>query len=306
MAKCLVSLGSNLGDRAGLLRRAVEAIQAIEGVQVRATSSLHETLPAGGPANQDSFLNSCLTLETRLAPTDLYRHLAAIENQLGRERLIRWDARLIDIDLLLYDELVIKTPQLVVPHPRMAFRRFVLEPAIEIAANMQHPLLDRSLQQLMDHLNQARDYLALTGSGAYPVFDRLSASDYELASERSPPIAANRPIKSGAELQQHRVQTLRQVDWDHCQRFVVSDFWLGEAQIGLAATQTPWAADSVETTEPSAPKLLVLVEHPTAELSPLRTAVTHSACGPYLLLDAQNVDNAVQEVEGALLSMKQL
>ncbi|HAY81543.1 MAG TPA: 2-amino-4-hydroxy-6-hydroxymethyldihydropteridine diphosphokinase [Planctomycetaceae bacterium] len=300
MAKCLVSLGSNLDDRAGLLRQAIAAMQSIDGVQVTAQSTLHETLPAGGPVGQGNFLNCCVLLQTQLSATALFSQLVAIETTLGRTRLIRWDARRIDIDLLLYDQVVVETSELMVPHPRMAFRRFVLEPAVEIAGTIQHPVIGWTLQRLLDHLNHTQDYVALTGSGAHTVFDQLSATDYELVSERHLP-ASGPSLTRGLELQRHRLQVLQRVDWERSQRFVISDFWAGEATTNSEPEPGTVVAELATTPQP---KLVVVVELPAAPSGPRQDHTTGATPGPYLFLHGQSVDNAVQEIEGALLSMK--
>ena len=97
--------------------------------------------PIGGPAGQEPFLNAAALLETSLPPAELLARLQRIELHLGRTRETRWAARTLDLDLLLYDNLVLNTPYLTLPHPRMAFRRFVLEPAAEVAPEMAHPRL---------------------------------------------------------------------------------------------------------------------------------------------------------------------
>ena len=105
--------------------------------------------------------------------------LEQIENRLGRRRTERWGPRTIDLDLLLYDELVLDTPTLVLPHPRMAWRRFVLEPAAEVAGTMLHPTIRWTIARLLEHLNSARPYVAITGpiaAGKTQLAERLAAA----------------------------------------------------------------------------------------------------------------------------------
>ena len=168
MAYALVAVGCNLGDRRGQLAAALELLAANGGVRVLSVSRWHETAPVGGPAGQGAFLNGALLLETSLAPETLRTLLAQIESQLGRDRAggtsaVRWQARPIDLDLLLYDQVVLSTPALTVPHPRMAFRRFVLDPAAEVAPDMVHPLLGWRIDRLARHLYDSRPYVALVG-----------------------------------------------------------------------------------------------------------------------------------------------
>lgn len=164
MARCLLALGSNLGRRDENLARATRAIAALDGCQLLARSSWHETTPIGGPAGQGAFLNGSLLLETSLAPSDLSSALHEIERRLGRERVVRWDARLIDIDVLLYDRLRLDQPELTIPHPRLSFRRFVLEPAGEIAGGMLDPVSGWTLAALLRHLDAAPRYVAVAAA----------------------------------------------------------------------------------------------------------------------------------------------
>jgi 2-amino-4-hydroxy-6-hydroxymethyldihydropteridine diphosphokinase len=161
MATALVSLGSNVGDRAAAIRTALELLGRSPGVRLTASSSLRETKPAGGPESQEEFLNAAALLETSLPPLEVLSVLQNIENHLGRIRIENWGPRTIDLDLLLYDQLELATPELTLPHPRMSFRRFVLEPAAEIAAEMVYPINGWMVGELRDNLDQSPKYLAL-------------------------------------------------------------------------------------------------------------------------------------------------
>ena len=166
MAYSLLALGSNLGDRSGMLRRALAEVSYLPAIRLLVRSSLHETTPIGGPAGQGAFLNAAALIWTRLAPADLLHELRQIEKALGRQRAEHWAARTIDLDVLLYDEAIIATADLRIPHPRMAYRRFVLEPAAEIAGSMVHPDSGWTIDGLLSHLNQAEDVVAVAASSA--------------------------------------------------------------------------------------------------------------------------------------------
>lgn len=139
MPQALIAVGSNLGERVAQLSRAVDAISHLAGTQLMARSAWRETPPVGGPARQGAFLNGCVRVATQLEPSPLLAELQRIETALGRVRGKRWGSRTIDLDLLLYDQVELNAPDLTIPHPRMSFRRFVLEPAAEIAPWMLHP-----------------------------------------------------------------------------------------------------------------------------------------------------------------------
>jgi 2-amino-4-hydroxy-6-hydroxymethyldihydropteridine diphosphokinase len=150
-------LGSNLGDRAARLAQARHDLAATAGRLV-ATSALYETA-AWGVEDQPAFLNQVLALDTELdAPTLLAACLAA-EQQQGRERLVRWAARTLDVDILLFGQEVISTPRLTVPHPALPARRFALVPLAEVAPQLMHPQLHRTSSQL---LADCPDPLAVT------------------------------------------------------------------------------------------------------------------------------------------------
>ena len=164
MARCLVGCGSNLGHRREQLDRAVELLRFMPGVRMLAVSRFRETRPVGGPVGQSAYLNGACLLETDLGPHDVLGMLSAVENTLHRERTERWGERTLDLDLLLYDDLVVDETTLTVPHPRMATRRFVLEPAVEIAADFEHPLAACSLRTLLDNISAPHPLVAVVGA----------------------------------------------------------------------------------------------------------------------------------------------
>jgi pantoate--beta-alanine ligase len=155
MSQALLALGSNLGDRAAALDRAVELLRQVAEITVLRVSKWHETDPVGGPARQGAYLNGAALIETSLEPHALLRELQRIEAELGRIRSERWGPRTIDLDLLLYDALVLDTANLTIPHPRMSQRRFVLAPAAEIAPEMLDPVSGRSLRDLCASLERS-------------------------------------------------------------------------------------------------------------------------------------------------------
>jgi 2-amino-4-hydroxy-6-hydroxymethyldihydropteridine diphosphokinase len=166
MATCLIALGSNLGDRAATLDAAIDALAAAPGVEMIQHSAWQLTLPVGGSGAQPEFLNGAALVESSRGAADFHALLQHIEAQLGRERHERWGDRTLDLDLLLFGDAVIDTPGLTVPHPRMSFRRFALEPAVEIAGQMVHPTIGWTLERLLDHLDAGADRVALVSPDA--------------------------------------------------------------------------------------------------------------------------------------------
>ena len=149
MTRAAFGLGSNLGDRRAHLEAAVQGLAAAG--QVVAVSSFFDTEPQGGPP-QPRYLNAAVTVDTERTPLELLDLAQAIESRAGRERGVRWGARTLDVDLLLYGEETIREPGLVVPHPRLHERLFVLEPLSEIALDWRVPGLDRTVSELLREL----------------------------------------------------------------------------------------------------------------------------------------------------------
>lgn len=134
-----IGMGSNMGDKKGYLDLAVKRLNESEVCRVSKVSEYITTAPVGY-TEQDDFLNACIGIDTVLSPSELLALLHRIENEAGRERAIHWGPRTLDLDILLYDDAVICTDELVIPHPEMAKRRFVLEPLSEIAPHAYHPV----------------------------------------------------------------------------------------------------------------------------------------------------------------------
>jgi 2-amino-4-hydroxy-6-hydroxymethyldihydropteridine diphosphokinase len=149
MVDVVISLGSNLGDRQGLIHSALDALRELPDSEVSKVSSLYETAPME-KTDQPYFLNAVLKLRTGLTVRDLWRHMQRIEGELGRVRTERWGPRTIDLDLVLYENQVIEEKDLVVPHPRYRERAFVLIPLLEIAPELTDPESGKKIREFLE------------------------------------------------------------------------------------------------------------------------------------------------------------
>ena len=147
-----LSVGSNMGDREAHIRAGIDRLKSNEDIRVIRESELIETEPYGG-VEQDDFLNGAVKLETLLDPGQLLDVLHEAENAEGRERTVHWGPRTLDLDILLYDDIVYEEEDLVIPHSDMTNRDFVLRPLKEIAPNAVHPVLGKSISRLLDELD---------------------------------------------------------------------------------------------------------------------------------------------------------
>jgi len=160
----IIGLGTNLGDREANLDQAITALQAMPHVRVWTVSDYYETAPVGGPPGQGPFLNAAVLAEPVLDPLSLLELLHRVEAKFGRERTERWGPRTIDLDLLLYGEEVRQSPEITLPHPRLAFRRFALVPAAEVAPWSIDPLTGLTVNEMLNNLDRRPSLVAIAAA----------------------------------------------------------------------------------------------------------------------------------------------
>jgi len=281
MPAVLIGLGSNLGDRQRALDDAVEQLRGTAEIESVRASSWHESTPIGGPTGQARFLNGAALLQTSLLPESLWLRLAAIEKLLGRTRRERWGPRSIDLDLLLYDDLIqstalsIDTTRICVPHPRMSFRRFVLEPAVEVAPDMRHPLIGWTIAHLLNHLRMAPAYVAISGDKfsathelaakasqrcGWPLIEVSGAGD-ETVPASSPSLTLDRAI----EFLREEAALIARRTWPADSPGVITSFWIEDL---LAVGDVLW------------PRVIESLWHEvSASIMPPKLLVSYSAMG---------------------------
>lgn len=286
MPRCLIGLGSNLGDRRQMLDRAVARLAGHPQMQLRAQSAWHQSRPVGGPQPQPRFLNGAAVVETWLDPQAVLAVLQRIESDLGRRPGERWGPRPIDLDLLLYDQTALHTPSLVLPHPRMAWRRFVLQPAAEVAGRMIHPPTGWTIARLLDHLDRAIPYVAITGgigAGKTQLARRLARhTSARLIAEQvdldrleafyADPACRGWETELGFLDRRARLLAADLPQWSPRNHLAVSDFWFGQsmafAQVWLSPEKLEEFRRRFEQLRPGVvgPKLLVLLDLPAEQL----------------------------------------
>jgi 2-amino-4-hydroxy-6-hydroxymethyldihydropteridine diphosphokinase len=285
MPRCLIGLGSNLGDRRANIEESLVKLRAASGVGAVRVSALHETEPAGGPGDQKSYLNAAALLEWSCQARELLALLKRIETESGRVRAEHWGPRVLDLDLLLYGEDVLSLPDLQVPHPRMAWRRFVLEPAAEVAGDMLHPKIGWTISRLLEHLDTTLPYTAVAGpiAAGKTYFARL-ISEKNSARLISEPIdeinrndfyfdPAGKTLSTELEFIRRRKDLLTADGPDWCgDRSAVSDFWFDQSLANARA----WLDESLQPElferwqelrkMVATPRLIVLLDTPAEML----------------------------------------
>jgi len=340
MAICLLGLGSNLGDCQSVLNSAVSQLENDARIEVAALSEWVETHPVGGVSGQGVFLNGAAVIHTELSPHCLLELTQQIQQQFGRKSDSnseqRWAARSLDIDLLLYDQQHITSEQLTIPHPRMTFRRFVLEPAAKIAGQMFHAGANQTIENLLAHINAACQYVAICEVGARTAHE-VSASTLaalvsqqcgaellcnessEILSDHSSPAgkSSNAPIES--VLRCAKCLSTARYGAD---RHLVSDFWLEKLAIEAGQRVVPHDERPHDERELSIvcqnedirvvrPKLLVVLdstsrhtEDDSVARAKLWKLVRRHHRGPILQINAQDKDWAITEITAAFEAMR--
>lgn len=155
MAHAYIGFGSNIDNRLNYITQALQLLLKGDNISLIKISSLYETEPVGYE-EQGWFLNGVVAVETDLPTHQLLRLLKEIEREVGRQHRLRWGPREVDLDLLIYDRCCINTPDLIVPHPEMHQRSFVLVPFAEIAPAVRHPILQQDIRTLLSNLNDEK------------------------------------------------------------------------------------------------------------------------------------------------------
>lgn len=235
--RSLIGCGANLGCPREQLNQAIDMLRFMPGIALLEVSQFIETRPVGGPPGQPAYLNAACLIETNFEPEDLLAMLAAIENTLDRRREQRWGPRSIDLDLLLHGDRIIENERLQLPHPRMTTRRFVLEPAAEIAPDLRHPQAGCTIGDLLENISQRHLHVAVVGipgSGCPEV--AAAVADVTLSRQLHAPAAlplAGGPAGTAAEVTAFWQETLRQYaaplkrsGWPGDPHGTVADYWL--------------------------------------------------------------------------------
>lgn len=298
MAKCLIGVGSNLGNSREILDGAVE--QLAQTFDVLAVSEWF-AYPAIGPVEgqdqpQPDFLNGVLVIESSLSPQDTANVLHETEKLAGRERIVRWSSRTLDVDLLLYGEETVQTESLQVPHPRMVSRRFVLEPACQIAGDMIHQSNGWTMKKLFSHLCDEKPYFVVLGTDSAKTKRLIERLHKEVGGTRIPNLDPGASLTSPEPTQliqcvTEKMETLSSNPtgpW-------FGDFWIGELSLRPNCENIEWANEWH-------PKLVLVTDHESSELAKRLRLVSSQLQVPRIFL-SQDENDAWQDALGAVQGM---
>lgn len=312
ISQCLVSFGSNLGTRESLIARAATLIAESSLVHGFHASRLFETPPIGGPGGQEPFLNAVAAFETPVAARDILLLLQEIETRLGRQRRRRWDARSIDLDVVLHGELVGGGTGLIVPHPRYTARQFVLQPACDVAPHFRDPRFGWTMERLAAHVSAGVPSLALVGGDReirQSLCQRLE-SEHGILTIAARPSAArisvvgNAPVVAGGGYRAGGIEA-QQVDVSG-DRPWVSAFVPPLPGLDSSAAASAADCEGGVTSVPNSPRLVARIQRMTADT---RWPAPHQMWPagwrwPEYRLEVDDIDWAVREAASALDSMR--
>lgn len=318
MPYCLISLGSNLGNRLTLLSEGALRLSQHPEIKNFRASRLFTTPPIGGPGGQEPFLNAVAAFQTDASVREVLNWLQQIETELGRTRKIRWDARSIDLDVVLYGDLTGGGSDLIVPHPRYTARMFVLKPACDVVPEWKDPRFGWSIRRMVDHLQAAPPSLALVGGDLETrnricnrVAEKLqiqslpaSALSEPAPAEEDLPNAVFAPTPGSLQTTNWSLADLNRADegWD-----APSDRpWIAASLPKLPSRQELPADEPERTWRPDWPRLVVRLQ---------QTAAAHRWPAPHQIwptggdwpeyrLEIDDEDWAVQELVSAFASLQ--
>jgi 2-amino-4-hydroxy-6-hydroxymethyldihydropteridine diphosphokinase len=311
MPRCLIGLGANLGEPAETLRAALDALARHPGIEFVAASSFLETKPIGGPVGQGTFLNACATIRTERSPRETIQTLLEIEASLGRTRRTRWEARKLDLDLLLYGDAVCREQGVEIPHPRMASRRFVLDPAAEIAGGMIHPTTGWTIGAMARHLREAPNVAMLTGLAVDQKTKVIRKLEDAMAAGGATFMAFRVPDCDDLSIRGKAVRATFDVAGDVAYppfaTLVILDFWPGESLLWKEQSLPDEEQILSLLAEQPAPKLLIDLYVPgeDAALAERWGQILRAhAPAPWIRVNAAHPEAAETEIVAALQAMQ--
>lgn len=316
-AQCLISFGSNLGNRDALIAEAARIVARSPLVKRMQASRLFATPPIGGPGDQQPFLNAVAAFETTATAREILELLQQTEHRLGRQRRQRWDARSIDLDVVLHGELVGGGTGLIVPHPRYTARQFVLQPACDVAAHYRDPRFGWTLRRLAQHLSEGVASLALVGGDVATRNElcRRLSDQYDIQTFAAKPVSAPMPVVGNAPA---AIRADRR-EPDRSRSGLDDDWHAGKheeaIQTAVEGCDQPWvsafapplpALDSGATSNNHVPRLIARMQWATPET---RWPAPHQMWPagwrwPEYRLEVDDVGWAVCEIASALASMR--
>lgn len=300
-AQCLISFGSNMGDRDKLIADAAQIIASSSLVGDFKASRLFETPPIGGPSGQEPFLNAAAAFNTNASAREILELLQQTEQRLGRIRERRWDSRSIDLDVVLHGELVGGGTGLIVPHPRYAARQFVLQPACDVASHFRDPRFGWTLGRLTEHVSEGLPSISLVGGDEEirrELLVRL-ADQYAIEVLFERPMPEPMPVIGNAPASIRRGDSSQGSDHQQISR-AISHPWVS----GFLPNLPSLTSD--QTRSPNVPRLIARIERTTVET---RWPAPHQLWPalwrwPEYRLEVDDIDWAVDEIASALTSMR--